>query len=104
MKQKTERVQMHTPGPWNIHREINVIGPDGSSVLGKTSNSDPTVLDEVKANARLIAAAPELLEACQYVWGLLRELEYEKAPVTYANVQQIYDRLNAAISKATEAR
>ncbi len=48
----------HTPGPWNFdaYGEVFHISNNGfvASVYGKTEN---------EANARLIAAAPELLEA-----------------------------------------
>ena len=72
----------HTPGPWtleNRHDErgtpsgINVFSeaeatficrmPDGASVQG--GHAWPEQL----ANARLIAAAPELLEALEYIVG-----------------------------------
>src|SRR4029078_8318433 len=57
--------QKHTPGPWEH---------DGDEVYRITSeiNSHPICTiddlngdDEMEANARLIASAPELLEACK---------------------------------------
>ena len=55
---KTQQVA-HTPGPWEASntRLCNgwqVVAPNGGSVTGSISS---------EANARLIAAAPELLEA-----------------------------------------
>lgn len=65
----------HTPGPWYmdirvLEEEIKVM----SSVNGRHLIADltpsmighqsDTFTEEVKANARLIASAPELLEAC----------------------------------------
>ena len=53
----------HTPGPWNIFNskiQGTWIDPIGLRV-------DNTRQDNWKANARLIAAAPELLEACETI-------------------------------------
>lgn len=59
----------HTPGPWQIGGEL--ISKEGSnleiaSVWSKSANRrfSPSQ-SEADANARLIAAAPELLEALQ---------------------------------------
>ncbi len=63
----------HTKGPWTVR------GPDKASIVGRRRDSDlPLHVAEVslpiddgheyemqKANAHLIAAAPELLEACR---------------------------------------
>ena len=54
----------HTPGPWTYEQISNnayVIDENGSAVM-LYRNPD----DEMKANARLIAAAPELLEALEW--------------------------------------
>lgn len=59
----------HTPGEWHIKYDFNVFGPGGRLVAGcggHSSNVDSQrVHDENIANARLIAAAPRLLEACK---------------------------------------
>ena len=67
----------HTPGPWYIDgHEIKVNKPerayleDGApeTICGMLSSVSP---QETKANARLIASAPDLLEVCrQLVWKL----------------------------------
>jgi hypothetical protein len=58
----------HTPGPWQFGTSSegsfykrNIAGADGYHVALTSSRDD----SEVDANARLIAAAPELLEALQ---------------------------------------
>jgi hypothetical protein len=53
----------HTPGPWHIHdtEPFTVCGPDGDSVAG--ADAFKRSMEENGANARLIAAAPELLMA-----------------------------------------
>lgn len=75
---KNETTQ-HTPTPWKVHAEINVFGPDGSSVLGKTSNSDPGVIDEVKANAAFIVRA---VNAHEELLAMVKILHPDHAPVT----------------------
>ena len=71
-----------TPGPWQlssesptiIKQDMSLIGlPDGGVLIGsacghESSGFYPT-LDESEANARLIAAAPELLEALEDLIG-----------------------------------
>jgi hypothetical protein len=62
----------HTPGPWTIHRHssTSVQGSRGFVVANTggwltTSLDIESVVKEQEANARLIAAAPELLEALE---------------------------------------
>ena len=65
----TQTVQ-HTPGPWEIWPDFDEEGENGSSIIG--TNGDPlavTISDRYSedANAHLIAAAPELLEALEMI-------------------------------------
>ena len=61
----------HTPGPWDVDddtMEIFSITPGHSTgwiakVLGNDDNGRPLTPDEMAANARLIACAPEMLDA-----------------------------------------
>jgi hypothetical protein len=56
----------HTPGPWALHiDELAVFGaePDRQQVVDCVVSSPNLTDAERKANARLIAAAPELLAA-----------------------------------------
>ncbi len=65
----------HTKGPWGIHTscgnlEIHPIGDeDGVEIIADIESDG----EEQQANAHLIAAAPELLEACKYVVQYHRE-------------------------------
>jgi hypothetical protein len=52
-------VSEHTPGPWHVGQYNGVYDERDRSVL----SLEPK--EEAEANARLIAAAPELLEACR---------------------------------------
>jgi len=57
--------QKHTPGPWELDEEGDTIRADGEFVtrISKSRYHDDRDDPEAQANARLIAAAPELLEA-----------------------------------------
>lgn len=49
----------HTPGPWSVHSIVGSIhGPDGLPIF--TSGCEGS--EEGQANARLIAAAPQMYE------------------------------------------
>ena len=57
----------HTPGPWRVTQERNATVPGHTNIgagdygsIASTSYRRPS-LEENEANARLIAAAPELL-------------------------------------------
>ncbi len=57
----------HTPGPWHVGMKPGplVYGPQGEQIVNMT---EPMLFDEENAeNARLIAAAPDLLAALQAV-------------------------------------
>jgi hypothetical protein len=49
-------------GPWKLHAEINVVDINGNFVASCGFNAKNS-LEIAKANASLIASAPELLEA-----------------------------------------
>ena len=62
----------HTPGPWTANRAYRIDKEYGRIALivpvnGENPIAEMTpdyIADMTQANARLIAAAPELLEAC----------------------------------------
>ena len=79
-------MRKHTPGPWKVHHSGNVLMPDGEvTALPHTENR--------LANARLIAAAPEMLE-------VLREILFRSN--LRSEDEWIERKAIAAISKATE--
>lgn len=88
MKPKTPKVQ-HTPGPWVSDQHM--VYADGRAVAN-TDQTGPENDIEVDANACLIAAAPDLLEAAK---SILDKLPYV-GNLTVAD----WDRLKAAIAKA----
>lgn len=78
----------HTPGPWEAVDEPDLDFPevlaDGWPVFlpGPIDGTRPDRTREVaSANARLVAAAPDLLAACKRALAVLENLErYEFAP------------------------
>ena len=85
-----------TPGPWTIKYAYNVMaGGRAVANAGIHSNNcdDRRVEEENKANARLIAAAPELLEA-------LEDIEMETRAGGQWTVAEINEVAKAAIKKA----
>ena len=78
----------HTPGPWNVEWPY-ILGADKrqtvvAEIVGAVSN------ETAKADARLIAAAPDLLT-------LAREVAGTRSSDAWGNV---VDRARAAIAKA----
>ena len=58
----------HTPGPWDLDRSgfiREARGPDGCGILIASACDLSRSASEGEANARLIAAAPELLAALE---------------------------------------
>lgn len=77
----------YTPGPWYCSGAA--FEDDG----GVSYNLHAADMAISAANARLIAAAPELLEACRSAEDFLATVEDDAALA-------IYDQLRAAIAKA----
>ena len=94
----------HTPGPWSSSMWTDdVAGAVGWSIVcGDAGHRVPTNTfetddeEEAEANARLIAAAPELLEALQAydAWA-------DKTPPHDQELKVLRERIRAAIAKAT---
>lgn len=90
----------HTPGPWKA--QGNAIWTDTDTTPFRVADvtvSAPMNNIDHKANANLIAAAPELLEACEYVLELIEQhsTEMSEAGVPQGTMQ---NWLEVAIKKA----
>lgn len=102
----------HTPGPWQQFDDGGAInerhtygpeyadcawGPDGPghSLIADCSPHGQRATEETIANARLIAAAPELLDALEAA------ADYLYNPFEPDNQSPIYERIRAAIAKAS---
>lgn len=60
VRKKMNKQSQHTPAPWTIESDTHLIRGADDSLVAKVTPFDR---GEGKANARLIAAAPALLEA-----------------------------------------
>jgi hypothetical protein len=86
----------HTPGPWTVHQFDG--GDEGQSVMpvnGEQAVAGPFYGTEAQTNARLIAAAPEMLEALRD--AALDLTDYTDEP----RIAEIVTAMRAAIAKAT---
>lgn len=119
----------HTPGPWgyiaaNEHHGSYVVGPFGSDVCDCYTMSNLAAAsvrnggesypvqfqgDQADANARLIAAAPDLLEALTKLsneargWLSAYEIKMRDTVgnTNYAVLKQRVDEATVALNKAT---
>lgn len=83
----------HTPGPWSITNGT-ILGSDGVGVTRPISRFDGAA----DANAHLIAAAPDLYEACKKLAMLSSGAEDDDA---YAEVPwSVIEDARAALAKA----
>ena len=98
----------HTPGPWHegdLEESGNILITDEQGVTVATCWQQPLDPPEwVDANARLISAAPTLLEALERAFdildGIADTLLYEEGqPVTFLESREIEDIYNDAISE-----
>jgi hypothetical protein len=101
----------HTPGPWRFVAYTNAISPTtGNGVIAKIPPAGPDPLfprpDIAEANARLIAAAPELLHQLYMVLPYLEDLQdsdARRSEPTYkpGALARIVQETKAAIAKAS---
>ena len=91
----------HTPGPWRMeqsqkYHSIRVVGADNKPVASFGNQARWIGYTQMLANARLIAAAPELLEACEMALNTLNGLAHFLNDVE----QDTIEYLLLAIAKA----
>jgi len=79
---------MHTPGPWSFKDGfVLAVGP----VSDPEGEAVAHIVDhplEAFDNARLIAAAPDLLEALKVMWAMYREDDNEATDQARAALDQ----------------
>lgn len=96
--------EKHTPGPWRLMTVPMVMHPtrDGVAIANLCVEFVPSEgyhnenRQEAMANARLIAAAPDLLEALTIARSMLPKRDDELADAP------LYDKIDAAITRATQ--
>lgn len=83
----------HTPGPWTVGpRGASVYRPNGMRIAALDAHADSLGLRA--ADARLMAAAPELLEACREAIKALNNYSTEPVPLS------VYNRVSRLIVDA----
>ena len=99
----------HTPGPWEASADCMEISPSSgpkshvelARIVGPGEGSSYYSYDEATANARLIAAAPELLAACKAAVNALRSCQWGNcSPRQVKSIANAAEAAEAAISKA----
>ena len=103
----------HTPGPWYFRKleaggchicSDQVMDPSGPTVIGAAYIDGGCIGDEMEANARLIAAAPDLLEALE--WLAYEAGQYadgaEDSHYLAREMANFETKARKAIAKATE--
>lgn len=96
-------VEQHTPGPWKVDS-----GSEGGTVIRDATGFEICepwhfLISAGQANARLIAAAPELLEACLGACNPTGHTDQcmENRSIGVPHCSKVCQRLRAAIAKAT---
>ncbi len=110
----TKTETKHTPGPWRVNEdyasvlangELGLIASCAPQASRLTSEGGGPVLPEQLANARLISAAPELLEALRGLDVLLSDVACGRFPKPGSLRESDYAtaarQVRAAIAKAT---
>jgi hypothetical protein len=75
----------HTPGPWHIKDSYIIVGPHSKDpenrerTVAATIVSRGTYIAEAAANAHLIAAAPDLLEALIHMVSVAERDGWQRA-------------------------
>jgi hypothetical protein len=100
----------HTPGPWMTFREPNdtisinyqlsdgTCGPHIATVVTESCDDELGADSPIaQADARLIAAAPELLEACRLAANLL----HDSITLSDSTRRELRKKLLAAVALAT---
>jgi hypothetical protein len=98
---------MHTPGPWEVRWGCNVFakradtGSEGVvAACGGHSSNKVACRPENEANARLVAAAPDLLAACEELLASVRRIAALNGGGYMRDDSARCERAQAAIDRA----
>lgn len=117
-QQSAPVVSGHTPGPWVVNGKVREVGADGGEkhrlycadiVLGaewrgyvasvqSCDHIDGITREEAEANARLIAAAPDLVKALEEAIDVFEGMNDDEINV------ELLPRLRAALASAREVQ
>jgi hypothetical protein len=85
----------YTKGPWVADKFGDIDGPNGEPIA--TTDGVPGIEDVAGANARLIAAAPDMYEALKTAYQCIEDLGNDRGGWAWEDVLQ---EIDAAIAKA----
>ena len=93
-------MKQYTPGPWNSERAYGERDTyiSGSNTALVCKLIPQQLREETKANAALIAAAPELYEALKEAHEYIRR--HSSTSVMYGGKPTILDRIDSALAAA----
>src|SRR5690606_22673320 len=91
----------HTPGPWRIESRLggfDIIGPNNEDLayVNVSDGLDEPTIYPCKANANLIAAAPELADAAERAIKIIKANLYHQRE----KVEDAVSTLEAALARA----
>ena len=93
----------HTPGPWQVFYMPASSDTDDEHHFALVANKNKSTFDENNSNARLMAAAPDLLEALQRLMPILNRAESNASGnPEWEDVSGRVNKARAAIAKATQ--
>lgn len=95
----------HTPGPWHANTPTEEQYADGTSIRESKHGDIVAIVDKPRegsciANARLIAAAPDLLAACKVGLEALKDWSDNEGWYDKFDTDERVILLRAAIAKA----
>lgn len=101
----TVKTQKHTPGPWHVdnHQDANhcVINPRAGNWIAVLQHNGELHAPQQEANARLMAAAPNLLAQCRAALRYLQHPDVQAITHGFALPGSVIERrIEEAISEA----
>lgn len=90
----------HTQGSWTVHEYSTVFTPDGSLIHVIPADCMHCDFEKMIANARLIAAAPDLFEALS---DFVAAKDAQHAAVYVEDTDAAYEMIDSAEKKARKA-
>lgn len=99
--------QQHTPGPWSIDCNLGVFPEDGMPITDDKTDNEVCVVwpqsddNAQAANARLIAAAPDLLAALDELLAFTLDADHAEGIMPDRKAVLMRNKCLAAIKKAT---
>ena len=88
----SEKQETFTQGPWVVKHDEKGLPFIGVESDPWTYNGTIASVDTSEKDARLIAAAPELLEQCKFLEKLLAMIHHESSPML-ADLRAILDKV-----------